>query len=126
MARRLVVTLLSLAALGLMAGGAAAAPADQATNAAVGMKDSVFDPPALAVTVGTTVTWTNVGALPHTVTADDASVDSGTLAANAFTKLNDKPSTRSQITFGSLVVLARIALSIILRQNRRKLVDLST
>src|SRR5438034_500285 len=95
MARRLVVTLLSLAALGLMAGGAAAAPADQATNAAVAIKDSVFDPPALAVTEGTRVTWTNSGALPHTVTADDASVDSGTLAAGSgtFSKTFDTAGT---------------------------------
>ena len=94
MVRRLVVTLLGLAALGLMASGAAAAPAAQATTAAVGMKDSLFDPPAIAVPVGTSVTWTNGGALPHTVTADDASFDSGTVAAGAtFSKTFDTAGT---------------------------------
>ena len=78
-----------------MASGAAAAPAEQTTKAAVGVKDSVFDPPAIAVAVGTAVTWTNTGALPHTVTADDASFDSGTLAAGTgtFSKTFDTAGT---------------------------------
>ncbi|MDE3088982.1 MAG: cupredoxin domain-containing protein [Chloroflexota bacterium] len=38
-----------------------------------------FDPQALTVRVGDTVTWTNMGSLVHTVTADDGSFDSGNL-----------------------------------------------
>jgi amicyanin len=35
-----------------------------------------FDPGSITVHVGDTVTWTNTGGLPHTVTADDGSFDS--------------------------------------------------
>jgi hypothetical protein len=35
------------------------------------------------VSVGTTVTWTNSGASPHTVTADNGEFDSGRLAPGA-------------------------------------------
>jgi plastocyanin len=39
-----------------------------------------YDPNILTVPVGTTVTWTNIGAAPHTVTSDDgASFDSGNM-----------------------------------------------
>jgi plastocyanin len=38
-----------------------------------------FDPAALTVTEGDTVTWTNLDQVPHTATADDATWDSGTL-----------------------------------------------
>jgi plastocyanin len=38
-----------------------------------------FDPPQLDVSAGTTVTWTNLEAVPHTVTAADGGFDSGTL-----------------------------------------------
>jgi len=39
--------------------------------------DYGFDPIHLSVTAGDTVTWTNAGAIPHAVTADDDSFDSG-------------------------------------------------
>ena len=45
----------------------------------VGMKGSAFAPPKLLVRAGTTVTWTNDDALPHTVTATDRSWSSGDL-----------------------------------------------
>ena len=39
-----------------------------------------YDPDGISVAVGTTVTWTNTGAVAHTVTSDDgASFDSGNL-----------------------------------------------
>ena len=41
--------------------------------------DFAFDPAALTVPAGATVTWTNAGNRPHTVTADDGSFDSGRL-----------------------------------------------
>jgi len=42
--------------------------------------DFGFSPVTLAVTKGTTVTWTNTGDAPHTVTADGGLFGSGTLA----------------------------------------------
>jgi plastocyanin len=38
-----------------------------------------FQPAALTVSVGTTVTWTNNDSANHTVTADDGAFTSGTL-----------------------------------------------
>lgn len=47
----------------------------------VSVIDMKFDDDTLTVKAGTTVTWTNNGDLPHTVTADDGSFDSATLAS---------------------------------------------
>lgn len=50
--------------------------------------DNRFDPSALTIPVGTTVSWTNLGTNLHTATAFDARFDSGTLlpgGAFAFT-----------------------------------------
>jgi plastocyanin len=54
--------------------------AAQGDEAAVEIQDFQFSEPTLEVTVGTTVTWTNVGDAPHTVTSDDDVFDSGELA----------------------------------------------
>jgi plastocyanin len=57
---------------------AAAAPTG---DTSVSARDNSFSPKALAVSVGDTVTFTNDGAVPHTVTATSGSeFDSGTLA----------------------------------------------
>src|SRR5919112_6775701 len=45
----------------------------------VNIGDNFFDPPQSAVEPGSTITWTNKGNEPHTVTADDGSFDSGVL-----------------------------------------------
>ncbi|HEX6386411.1 MAG TPA: cupredoxin domain-containing protein [Anaerolineae bacterium] len=45
----------------------------------VTVADSAFEPPELTVPVGTTITWVHEGRLTHTVTADDASFNSGNL-----------------------------------------------
>jgi plastocyanin len=45
----------------------------------VSIEDFYFEPAEAAVQPGDTVTWTNEGARPHTVSADDGSFDSGTL-----------------------------------------------
>jgi plastocyanin len=45
----------------------------------VNIGDNFFDPPNAAVEPGSTITWTNNGREPHTVTADDGSFDSGVL-----------------------------------------------
>ena len=45
----------------------------------VSIEDFYFEPANAAVQPGDTIVWTNNGAHPHTVTADDGSFDSGTL-----------------------------------------------
>jgi len=45
----------------------------------VNIGDNFFAPPNAAVEPGSTITWTNSGREPHTVTADDGSFDSGVL-----------------------------------------------
>lgn len=54
-----------------------AARSAQSKSASVDIGDNFFDPKDLTIPVGTTVTWTNNGNNPHTVTADDESFDSG-------------------------------------------------
>jgi plastocyanin len=46
---------------------------------AVSIIDNAYNPEDLIVNVGDSVTWTNNGELPHTVTATDESFDSGFL-----------------------------------------------
>lgn len=57
------------------------APAEVAN--AVSIIDLAFEPATLKVRPGTTVTWTNTGVAPHTVTAEDESFDSGTIETGA-------------------------------------------
>ena len=45
----------------------------------VTINDAGFTPPEMVVAPGQKVTWENIGVNPHTVTANDASFDSGTL-----------------------------------------------
>lgn len=52
-------------------------------SASVAIVDFAFNPGAVTVDMGATVTWTNQGPSPHTVTADDGSFDSGQLDAGA-------------------------------------------
>src|SRR5215204_5791978 len=76
----LLVALLVLALLmfvptvGAQDGGVEAVPVQDAWSVNIG--DNFFDPPDVAVEPGSTITWTNKGAVPHTVTADDGSFDS--------------------------------------------------
>ena len=49
------------------------------------MVDNAFTPVNLSVAAGTMVVWTNTGARPHTVTADDGSFDSRKIVPNAGT-----------------------------------------
>jgi len=62
--------------------GAGATPASAApAGAAIKIVDFNFDPNTITVKAGTTVTWTNSGTAPHTVTADDGSFSSQSLAS---------------------------------------------
>ena len=67
---------LLLIATGVVVVAPAAAWAQEAAVSAI---DNEFDPAQLDVEAGTTVTWTNDGDAPHTVTASDGSFDSGNL-----------------------------------------------
>jgi plastocyanin len=71
----------------------ASAAMPQAASA-VTMNNNQYGPAKLTVAVGTTVTWTNKEAKPHTVTADDNSFTSKALKENdAFSFKFDKPGT---------------------------------
>ena len=61
---------------------ASAAPTVPLVTANVTLEHVAFAPAALTVAIGTTVVWSNQDSIPHTVTADDASFDSGRLAGN--------------------------------------------
>lgn len=60
---------------------ASGAADEQAAPQEVGIDivDFGFNPGTIEVPVGSTVTWTNTGAAPHTVTSDDGAFDSGAL-----------------------------------------------
>jgi plastocyanin len=51
----------------------------QSNQQTVSIRDFSFEPAQLSVEPGTTVTWTNEGNEPHTVTADNGLFDSGVL-----------------------------------------------
>jgi plastocyanin len=78
-ARRRIAGALAGAALiaAVMTGTAIAA------DTAVAISGFAFVPPAVTVTVGDTVTWTNSDGVGHTATADDASFTTGTIAGGA-------------------------------------------
>ncbi len=62
--------------------------------ATVTLGDNTFTPNQLSVAAGTTVTWTNAGQRPHTVTAEDGSFNSGTLnSGDTFSVNFDTPGT---------------------------------
>ena len=84
MKRLLLVVVLPVIALlmfvptaGAQEAGVESVPIQNAWSVNIG--DYFFDPPQAAVEPGSTITWTNNGDEPHTVTADDGSFDSGRL-----------------------------------------------
>jgi len=87
MVRRLrfvgIVAVIALVALFTLVPLAGAAPrAAETKNVAI--KDFAFEPKTISINVGDTITWTNEGPSPHTVTADAAdSFDSGNLDKGA-------------------------------------------
>jgi plastocyanin len=88
-----------IALVALLFGLAAAQPAPRRASAedaaaSVAIKDSEFQPKEIKVRAGTTVTWTNNDGSSHTVTADDGSFESPTLAkGKTFSRKFDKPGT---------------------------------
>ena len=60
--------------------GAAAPAAVPPGEVSISMKKQAFEPTQLSVAAGTTVAWTNVDDIPHSVTADDQRFDSGAVA----------------------------------------------
>jgi plastocyanin len=81
----------TVVALSVWAAPAARAGADEIHVSAI---DNVFDPEILRIQPGQTVGWTMDGRSPHSVTADDASWDSGVLQPGAtFTHAFDRPGT---------------------------------
>ena len=49
------------------------------TKINITISENAFTPTDIGITAGTTLTWTNYGAMTHTVTADNGSFDSGDL-----------------------------------------------
>src|SRR5215207_2353686 len=95
------VTLLIVIVAALVAGSAFLSrvgpiAAHQEAATAVQVVDFAFEPGTLTVPVGATVTWTNAGGRPHTVTADDGSFDSGRLdPGEQFSETFEQPGTFS-------------------------------
>lgn len=65
-----------LAAVALAFATAGASAADHAVE----IKGMKFNPAAITVKVGDTITFTNADAAPHTATADDKAFDTGRLS----------------------------------------------
>lgn len=63
-------------------------------ESSVEIVDFDYQPGAITIKAGDTVTWTQTGEEPHTVTADDGSFDSGELdTGGAFSMRFDEPGT---------------------------------
>jgi plastocyanin len=70
------------------------APVAAAANVAAVVVDNRFDPKALTIAVGSTVTWTNNGNNIHTLTSSDGLFDSGgLLGGQSFSFKFDKAGT---------------------------------
>ena len=69
--------IITLLVIGLLLGVTSAGT--QSNQQTVSIRDFSFEPAQLSVEPGTTVTWTNEGNEPHTVTADNGLFDSGVL-----------------------------------------------
>jgi amicyanin len=75
-------------------GAAAVDDAPASGDVAVEIAQMQFSPARISVKRGATVTWTQMGSIPHTVTARDGSFGSQTLGASAaFSETFDEPGT---------------------------------
>ena len=98
----LVALLAALSVVALMI-GASPREARAQGRADVAIVDVAYQPGSILVQAGDTVTWTNTGSTPHTVTADDGSVDSGPLAPEGqLQPAPSRPRVSSPITARSI------------------------
>jgi plastocyanin len=75
-------------------GGSATTGASTPAPGKVAIADFDYDPKAITVQAGTTVTWTNSDDAAHTATAEDGSFDTGTLdRGDSKTVSFDEPGT---------------------------------
>ena len=80
MNRKLLAALVLLCLFGFSLNTVAADPDMNSDTETVDIENFAFSPDVVEVLEGTTVTWTNLDADSHTVTADDGAFDSGLLA----------------------------------------------
>jgi plastocyanin len=91
---RTAIIALALLLFGLAAVQSVTKRASAVGAGVVAIKDFEFQPKELRAKAGTTVTWTNGGSSSHTVTADDGSFESPTLArGKTYSRKFDKPGT---------------------------------
>ena len=95
---RSLLTVILAVLIPLLAGSASSrigpVAAQSGAEIAVQVVDFAFEPAMVMIEPGTTVTWTNAGDRPHTVTADDGSFDSGRLdPGETFSYTFDQPGT---------------------------------
>ena len=91
-----IACIASLAILLLPANGSE--PALAQADATVSIADFSFSPASLTIEAGTTVTWVNNGAAPHTATGDGGSFDTGQIAAGGSAGITfDTPGTYTYI-----------------------------
>lgn len=89
-----IVRYFAIAAMVVAILPAASVSAQSADGPSVTIQDNQFMPATLQATVGATVTWSHNGGTQHTVTADDASFDSGVLnPGDMFTTTFTAPGT---------------------------------
>ena len=90
----LTVTLALVFAAGAFVSRVGPIAAQQGAAFDVSVVDFAFEPGTVTVPAGATVTWTNTGSRPHTVSADDGSFDSGRLdPGEQFSQTFDQPGT---------------------------------
>ncbi len=86
-----IATLLT-AALFFLALAAGVPSANAQNGASVSIVDFAFQPGSIEVAAGSTVTWTNNGSAPHTVSSDSGAFESGQLSPGAsFSQTFDTP-----------------------------------
>jgi plastocyanin len=107
-----VLVALAVAALAILATGG---PAGAKGTASVDIVDFGFVQNSITIAPGTTVTWTNTGQAPHTVTADSGAWTSDTLQnGDTFSWTFDKPGT---YTYHCAVHPAKMTGTIVVADN---------
>lgn len=69
-------------------------PTTFAQSTSISIQNFAFSPSSLSISVGTKVTWNNMGSAPHTVTSDSGAFSSSTLSqGQSFTFTFTQPGT---------------------------------